>query len=74
MTRRAFLALRVIQAQRKFDSNMEVQKSVKIDQKNGHSSKSVNSFQFFHQDKVKSYPRMVSLCPSMRFRKIPQGA
>ena len=45
-----------------------------MDQKNEDSSKSVCSFDLeaiFPVREVETYPGMVSLCPSMRFRKIP---
>ena len=72
MTRRAFLALRVIQRHGQFTSNGLVKKwckwfrKMKISQ---NQSVQLSPEQFSCLDQLKSYPGMYSLCLSMRFRK-----
>ena len=72
MTRRAFLALRVIQRQGKSSFNMLVKNWCKWFTKMKISQDLWIRFtpdQFCHHPQVKSYPGMYSLCSSMRFRK-----
>ena len=76
MTRRAFLALRVIQAQGKFAFKWLVKnwgkgvRKMKISQ---NLCVQLTPEQFSYLDQVKTYPGMWSLCLSVRFRKIPLG-
>ena len=73
MTRRAFLALRVIQRQGKSWSRVLVKNWCKWFTKMKIAQNLWIRFtpdQFLDHPQVKSYPGMYSLCSSMRFRKI----
>ena len=72
MTRRAFLALRVIQRQGKFRSKGLVKNWCKWVRKMKISQNlwvQLTAEQFSYLDQVKTYPGMHSLCLAMRFRK-----
>ena len=74
MTRRAFLAIRVIQRQGELSFNMLVKKWEKLMIKMKISQNlwiRLTSDQFFPNREAKTYPGMQVSCPSMRFRKIP---